>query len=181
MSAVVYAVAVKRPTKTGSTSWFWNRTEADSAFFDRVDEYGETSTVAIYRIDLADAIGEAVEDSISAGEAELLKIREPEKPEKPEYTTLRYDTQDHNILYIERTFGGEFWAYTVEKRGNHSWSVFEDGQRIGRIYQDDPTALLPSYTVELRADTDPVGYGASLQEAVEKLIGTVSGDFGDVK
>lgn len=183
MSAVVHAVTVTRPGKTGSTAWFWNRTEADTNFYEKVEEYGETATIKRYRVDVSEAIAEAVEDLIAAGEAELVDTHEPDKPEQPEYTTLRYDTQNHEILYIERTFGGEFWPYTVEKQTNTSWLVKEQmsGERVGRIYQDDPTALLPSYSVELRADTDPVAYGASLQEAVEALIGTASGDFGDVK
>jgi hypothetical protein len=181
MSTVVHAVTVTRPNKTGSTAWFWNQTEADSDFYDKVDQHGKTATVRRLRVDVSQALGDAVEDLIAAGEAEVVKTHDPDEPEKPEYTTLRYDTQNHEILYIERTFGGEFWPYTVEKQTNTSWLVKESGTRIGRIYQDDPTALLPSYSVELRADTDPVAYGASLQEAVEALIGTMCGDFGDVK
>lgn len=184
MSAVVHVVAVTSARKiSGSVAWFWNRTEADTAFYEKVDEYGQTCTVKTYKIDVSEAVDEAVLEAINSSLAELVKTHNPDEPEVPEYTTLRYDTQNHEILYIERTFGGEFWAYTVEKRFNTSWTVKDQtsGDTIGRIYQDIPTALLPAYAVELRADTEPVTTKPSLQEAVEALIGTVSGDFGDVK
>lgn len=176
-------VVLSKFQNTGKQKWFWNRPEADSFFYDEQEANGKTHHIKVYALDIEDVINDAISDLINAGEGRLEREHKPDEPELPEYTTLRYDTQNHEILYIERTFGGEFWAYTVEKRHNNSWKVKEQmsGEMIGRIYQDDATALLPSYSVELRADTDPVGYAPSLQEAVEKLIGTVSGDFGDVK
>ena len=174
-------VVLSKFQNTGKQKWFWNRPEADSFFYDEQEANGKTHHIEVYALDIDDLINGAISDLINAGEGRLEREHKPDEPEKPEYTTLRYDTQNHEILYIERTFGGEFWPYTVEKRSKTSWTVLEDGQRIGRVYQDDPTALLPSYSVEIRADRDPVGYGTSLQEAVEKLIGTVSGDFGDVE
>lgn len=168
---------------TGKQKWFWNKSEAESYMYDEIENNGDTHSIKLYMADVDDLLGEAIDILIAEGDATLVRESKPSEPELPEYTTLRYDTTNHEILYIERTFGGEFWAYTVEKRHNNSWKVREqmNGEMIGRIYQDDATALLPSYSVELRADTDPVAHGASLQEAVEKLIGTVSGDFGDVK
>lgn len=183
MSTTIHVVQVIRANGTGSTKWFWDQSEATFQFGSALTDRGAKDTVTRFRIDVDEAIADFIEDAIQAGTAEVMDSRGPEDSEVPEYTTLRYDTQNHEILYIERTFGGEFWAYTVEKRHNNSWKVKEQmgGEMIGRIYQDDATALLPSYSVELRADTDPVAHGASLQEAVEKLIGTVSGDFGEVK
>ena len=184
MSAVVHVVALTHSNgKSGGNAWFWDTTEAQDRYESDIDACGDTHKVELLRINITDGIDELVQEHIDNGLAEVMRHHDPSEPEVPEYTTLRYSTEDHNTLYIERTFGGEFWAYTVEKRHNNSWKVREqmNGEMIGRIYQDDATALLPSYSVELRADTDPVAHGASLQEAVEKLIGTVSGDFGEVK
>jgi hypothetical protein len=154
--------------------WFWDETEARDAYNEALDEVVDTRIVTRYSIDLNPDLDKLVASFManrhsSINRPELVE-RETNLPDtkrfEPEYTLLR---NDGDRLYIERTMGGEFWSYTVSKHGS-GWHVrdFTGRERLGAIYQDDPKALMPKYTVEF--DGKESGHAADLQKAVELLI-----------
>lgn len=165
---------ISHENRTGARVWFWDRSEAEEQFENWCTEFEDSHRITLHQFDLSQTIDDKLDELFASedtdGQSDMIMLdvydKEPAKRPEPEYTLLR---NDGNYLYIERTMGGEFWSYKVNKYTT-GWHVrdFTSGERIGAIYQDDPKSLMPKYEVEFHGKES--GHAADLQKAVELLI-----------
>jgi hypothetical protein len=176
----VFIVTVEKLDQTlQSRMWYWDRDEALSNYESITDQYDDERIVTLYSIDIEDTITERV-DALMANRhsrttvSPLEELRSNRKaPEsKPEYSELRLDENSKELL-IERTHNGDYWSFCISKPFTHTWRVMDSMDRtaIGRIYLQNPTALLPQYEYEyFKGNKEFSATFKSLQEAVVALL-----------